>query len=179
MNNFLAHFNWADYFILSVIVLSTVISVARGFVKEAMSLFTWAVAILIGMKFSPQLADLNFMNELIKTPSLRHIVAFLTLFFAVIILGGMINFLISTVVQKTGLGGFNRLVGMVFGFARGVLLVGVLILLAKHTAIPQDPWWSKTTLIPTFEPVANTIDRLMPANLQQSNLVSKPATTKG
>lgn len=157
--------NWADYGILVILLMSIGMSFARGFVKESISLITWIAAIWVGLKFSPMLAEI--LKTSITTPSIRLIASFLALFLTVLILGGLINFIISHIVHKTGLSGTNRLIGMVFGLARGVLVVGLIILLANHTAFPQDPWWQASALIPKFEPVANTISKLLPDKLHQ------------
>lgn len=157
--------NWADFCIIGILILSTIMSFARGFVKESISLLTWVTAIWIGLKFSPMLADL--MKNQVDTPSVRLIASFLILFIAVLLIGGLLNYIISHIVHKTGLTGTNRLIGMVFGLARGILVVGLIVLLANHTAFPKDPWWQNSALIPKFEPVANTISKFLPDKLHQ------------
>lgn len=161
----LSSLNWADFCIIGIILLSTAMSFARGFVKESISLLTWITAIWVGLKFSPMLAEL--MKNAVETPSVRLIASFLALFIAVLVIGGLLNFIISHIVHKTGLSGTNRLIGMVFGLARGILIVGLVILLANHTAFPKDPWWQHSALIPKFEPVANTISKFLPDKLHQ------------
>lgn len=157
---YFASLNWADYFIIAVLVLSTLLSLIRGFVREAISLVTWVLAIWVGLKFSPMLAAV--MQDMIQTPSVRVVVSFLLLFISVLLIGGLINFLISQLVTKTGLSSTNRLAGSIFGFARGVLTVGLLVLLARHTALPNDPWWKEAKLLAKFEPVADKISVMLP-----------------
>ena len=57
---------------------------------------------------------------------------------------------------------FLTLLGMVFGVARGALLVCALVLLAGLTPFPQDPWWQDSVLVPYFEELALWLKDLLP-----------------
>ncbi|MGD8176455.1 CvpA family protein [Marinimicrobium sp. ARAG 43.8] len=141
--------NWADWTILSILLVSSLISIKRGFVKEALSLVTWIVAFVIAMLFSDRLAVL--LTDLIPTPSIREVVAFVALFAATLIVGAMVNYLIGELVRMTGLSGTDRLLGMIFGLARGLLVVmALLILLPTIIPMEQDEWWRESALIPQF-----------------------------
>jgi len=131
--------NWADYFILGLIGLSLLISLWRGFIKEAISLATWIIAVLVATTFYAPFADM--LTPWIELPSARTIAGMTGLFLIVLILGALVGFLAGQLVKKTGLGGTDRLLGTVFGAARGVILVAILVLLAGLTALPRDPWW--------------------------------------
>lgn len=145
--------HWIDVGILAVIAISSVISMTRGFVREALSLAGWVAAFWIALSFSQQLADLILINY-ISTPSVRIIIAFVSLFFITIILTAMINSVTSRVVRKTGLSGTDRVIGIGFGMVRGVVIVGILVLLASLTNLPQDVWWRESALIGHFQQLA-------------------------
>lgn len=141
--------NWADWAILGVLLVSSLISIKRGFVKEALSLVTWVLAFIVAVLFGDRLAVL--FSELIDTPSLRDVVAFFLLFAATLIVGAMVNYLIGELVRMTGLTGTDRLFGMLFGLARGLVVVmALLILLPSMVPVAEDPWWHESTLIPRF-----------------------------
>jgi len=53
-------------------------------------------------------------------------------------------------VRATGLTGTDRLLGAVFGAARGALLMVVAVALLKNTALVNDAWWNQSDLIPHF-----------------------------
>jgi len=152
-----------DYFIIGILVISTLISLVRGFVKEVISLITWVMAFVIAMAFSPMAAQ--WLPEAIDIPSMRVAAAFLVLFIVVLLIGGIINWAISKAVEKTGLSGTDRSIGLVFGAARGVFIVAVLILLAGLTTMPQEPWWQKSVLVPHFTVVALWIHALLPESM--------------
>jgi membrane protein required for colicin V production len=66
----------------------------------------------------------------------------------------LINKLASQLVKKSGLTGTDRMIGMIFGVLRGVLIVSVLVFLAGFTAMPQDPWWQESIFMDVFHEFA-------------------------
>ena len=141
--------NWADWAIVAILGLSTVISLVRGFIREALSLFIWAAAFVIAAIFHQQLAA--YLTHLVDTPSLRALVAWIALFFGVLISGSLISFLLGQLVESTGLSGTDRLLGAVFGAFRGFIVVmAILIILPGLLPVSQDPWWQQSLLIPYF-----------------------------
>ena len=141
--------NWADFAVLAIIILSTLISLIRGFIKEAVSLATWVLAIWVSLKYTPFVS--SYLVELVDVPSLRLGIAGLILFISTLIVGAMVNFIISQLVEKTGFSGTDRTLGAVFGALRGVLVVALVVILAGLTPIPQDPWWKQSYLLPLFQ----------------------------
>lgn len=155
--------NWLDYVIIGVIVLSVVISFFRGFVREALALLVWAIAIWIGWTFFRELADR--MTPWVDVPSLRLALALAVLIVATLVIGGLITFLIGELVDRTGLSGTDRLLGTVFGAARGVLLVTVLVLIGGLTPMPADPWWNQSRFVGYFEEMAVWMRGLLPEDV--------------
>jgi len=143
-------FNWADWTIVAIIGVSCAFSLLRGFVREALSLAAWLLATFVAIAFHERLAVV--LARWIHTPSLQLIVAFAALFFATLLLGALVNKLLGTLVAASGLGGIDRLLGMVFGLARGLLIVmAIVIWLPMAMPVKSDPWWGESTLIPHFE----------------------------
>lgn len=141
--------NWADWAICAIIALSALISLQRGFVKEALSLAVWFAAIVVSMLFHQNLQVL--LADFIQISSLRQIAAFAILFFITLIVGSMVNHLIAAIVKATGLSGTDRLLGTVFGVLRGAMLVLViLILMPAIVSIEQDDWYKQSIVIPKF-----------------------------
>lgn len=140
---------WADWTIVGVLVLSALISIKRGFVKEALSLATWVAAVIIAIIFADRLAVL--LEDHIATPSVREMAAFALLFVATLLVGAMVSYLIGALVRVTGLTGTDRLLGMFFGLARGfVIVMALLIFLPGIIPVDQDPWWQESNLIVHF-----------------------------
>ncbi|MDV7103162.1 CvpA family protein [Vibrio sp. TH_r3] len=140
--------NWIDYFIIGVIGLSAVISLIRGFVKEALSLVIWFGAFFIASQYYEKLA-VYFTK--IEDDLFRQGAAIAALFVATLVVGAIVNFVIAQLVQKTGLSGTDRILGVVFGSLRGVLIVAaVLFFMDAFSALPNSAWWKSSTLIPEF-----------------------------
>jgi membrane protein required for colicin V production len=140
--------NWIDYAILCVILLSAVISIIRGFVKEAISLAIWFSAFFIASQFY---ADLAIYLTKFDDLMIRNGVAIAILFVSTLVIGGLVNYLISQLVQFTGLTGTDRALGLVFGALRGILIVSsLLFFLDTFTPLSASTWWKTSVLIPEF-----------------------------
>lgn len=140
--------NWIDYTIIGVIVFSAVVSLIRGFVKEALSLVTWICAFIVASQFYFYLTDYltYFHDELI-----RNAVAITILFIATLLVGAVVNYIIGELVQKTGLTGTDRVLGVCFGILRGILVIAaVLFFVDTFTPLSQNSDWQASTLIPHF-----------------------------
>ena len=160
MNSVSLHLNWADFAIIGIIVLSALISLVRGFAREAISLVTWLVALWVAFRFTAPLSQL-FASH-VASVSMRLIIAFLILFIATLVLGALINFLLSQLVDRTGLSGTDRMLGVIFGAARGVLMVGVLLLLINMTTFQQDSWYGESAFIPHFQHLVTWLHDVVP-----------------
>ncbi len=154
---------WIDYAIIGLIAISSIIGLLRGFIREAFSLLIWIVAIWVGLSFSREFSVL--LEGIINYPSARIAVAFAGLFILTLILGAMISYLLGELVKKTGLTGSDRFAGMIFGVARGLVVVAIIIMLAGLTPLPEDSWWKESVLIPPFQTLAVWLHDHMPSGL--------------
>ena len=141
--------NWADLVIIAIVLVSTLISLIRGFIREAVSLATWICAAWVSFKYSLFVA--GFLGSAIEAESIRVGVAGLTLFFCVLIVGALVGAIVGKFVEKTGFSGTDRALGVVFGALRGVLIVGLMVLSAGLTRFPQEPWWLQSSLLPVLQ----------------------------
>ncbi len=154
---------WLDFLLLGIVLLSAVISLMRGFIREALALAGWVAAVWIAITFAGQLAEL--FTGTIELPSMRLALAYLLLFIGTLVISGILVWLIGLLVEKTGLSGTDRLLGMVFGLARGVIIAALLVLLAGLTPLPRDPWWRESVLLPQFQGVAEQLRAALPADV--------------
>lgn len=139
---------WIDYTILAIVGLSILISLIRGFTREAMSLVVWIGAFFVASNFYQDLAV--YITQ-IEDQTLRFGASAAILFVATLVLGALVNYLIGQLVDKTGLSGTDRLIGACFGGVRGVLVVAaILFFLDSFTGASDSDWWQQSQLIPEF-----------------------------
>jgi membrane protein required for colicin V production len=165
-------FNWIDVTITGVIVVSILISLIRGFIREALSLIIWGLALYVSLKFAHPFSTL--FSGHINNDSIRVGVSFVCLFVLTLMGGALLSYVLSLLVEKTGLSGSDRLMGMIFGFLRGVLVVAVLLLIAKKlTSLPHDPLWRQSHLVPKFAPIEHWLEEIMHRRVKQYLPVEK------
>jgi membrane protein required for colicin V production len=157
--------NWPDYAILAVIVLSTGVGALRGFIKEVFALLVWAAAFLVAYRFGGDLAAL--MEDSVSLPSARTAMGFTGLFIAVLLVGGLLNYLLGRLVESTGLSGSDRLLGGVFGAVRGLALVLAVLLVAGLTPLPADPWWQESRTIARLMPLVERAASYLPESITE------------
>ncbi len=163
-------FTLVDWAIIAIIAISTLISLKRGFVKEALSLLIWIIAGAVAWMFGGSLSV--YLESYIQTPSMRVIAGCGILFVATLLVGAMLNFLIGELIRVTGLSGTDRFLGMVFGAARGGLLVVVALGLLSLGPVQES------RLIPRFLLVADWSKNLVVGFTSQwmsNGAISTPA----
>lgn len=132
-----------DIVIATVVLLSAVIGLVRGLIKEVLSLAAWVVAFIVAMYFSPFVA-LNLPASW-GAESVRMVIAFACLFIATLIAAGILQWLIAKLVETTGLTGTDRLLGFLFGSARGLLVAIVLLMILREIG-SDTGWWQASVL---------------------------------
>ena len=157
--------NAVDLIIVAVLALSVLVGLWRGLISEVLALATWIAAFWVAWTYGPAVS-MHFEHS-IQTPILRVILGYGLCFIAVLILGALLRFAIRTLVDSTGLGGTDRLLGMIFGFARGLLLVTLIVFLVNQTGFAHEPMWQQSTLLPQFKSMAAWLESEMPPNVRE------------
>lgn len=165
MINFISHFNILDYIIVAVIGLSVIISFFRGLLREAISLVTWFLAFVIALKFSPAVSTL--FHNTIHSDTARHVVAIFMLFIFVLILGMLCNKLAHSLVNASGMGGLDKLLGFVFGVLRGFLFVIIVLLMINASPYQNANWMQQSVLAPYFQRYVTLFRNMMPNEMDR------------
>ena len=156
--------NWADYIIIAVLALSVLMGLWRGLVSEVLALAVWVAAFWLAWTFGPTVAA-QFEHS-IELPSVRMLVGYGLCFIVVLIAGALLRFVMGKLVQGTGLSGSDRLLGMFFGLARGVLLVTLAVFVLGFTPFTRDPWWQQSQLLPGFTGAAEWLGARLPESVR-------------
>ncbi|HMA10344.1 MAG TPA: CvpA family protein [Steroidobacteraceae bacterium] len=158
-----------DYIIIAIVLVSAVSGLIQGFLREVCALVTWVLAVWLAWKFGP-LLEPHLGGALRQAPyglwAGRGIV-----FIAVLVVGGIIGAIVNYYVRLSIFSGLDRLLGFVLGLLRGVLIVGVAVVLAQQVKLDGEAWWSKSRLLPHLQPVANMLRALA-----GEHLPSRPAS---
>ena len=130
-----------DYAFLGVLVISIAWGIWRGFAREAVSLSGWVLAFVVAKLLSEPLGEK--LPESFGQPELRVVIAFVIVLILMLAVTTLIGLALWKVLKAAGLGGLDRTLGGVFGFARGLLIMLAFALLAGLTSMPRQPFWTQ------------------------------------
>lgn len=133
-----------DYLVLAILLISALLGLMRGLVKEILSLCAYVAAFLASLWWGPRVSI--WLTPYLENGLLRTGVSYLAVFLVMLLLVGLLNMTLATLIQKTGLTPADHGLGAMFGFLRGLLLVLVLVVLAGYTELPSEPWWTEARL---------------------------------
>lgn len=155
--------NELDLAIGALVLISALIGLVRGFVRETLSLASWILAFGVAWLYAEPAS--GFFRQYIDSPSLRTIAGFTAIFLATLLLATVLSHFLHQLGTKVGLAGPNRSLGFLFGMIRGGIIVAVLVLLAGTTPLPQESWWKQSVLVGYFQSLALTLLDFVPPNI--------------
>ena len=147
--------NFADWFILVVLIASGLISFSRGFTKEFLSLFLWIAAFIAAI--SLEFLATPKIDEYIGNPEISKILSYIVVFVVFIFVGGMLIKFISKLIKWSGASGFDRFLGVIFGLIRGLVVLFVIFLLLPSSLKTTD-LISNSKITPIIEKYAPEIE---------------------
>lgn len=145
-----------DYILAGIVLVSVLIGVIRGFLRESIALLGW----LVGLWMAWRYADLvqPYLGGLLRDTPLQVWVARLVVLLAVVVCAWLLGALLGYIVQRSGLTlGVDRILGGVFGLVRGVVIVGFAVMLAEAADLPSEPWWNESKLLPLGREMASVL----------------------
>ena len=152
-----------DYIVIAILLGSVLVAMVRGLVAEVLSLGSWLLAFWCAKELSPVVA--SFMPNELPSQGLRLLASFVLLFFLSWLATALLRITLTSLLDSAGLGGLNRLMGAVFGLARGLVLVTVLVLVGGLSDMPRQPMWRNAVLAAPFESLALSLRPWLPAML--------------
>ena len=162
--------NLADWFILIVLIASGIISFARGFTKEFLSLFLWLAAFIAAI--SLEYLATPKINEFIGNEEISKIISYIVVFLIFIFIGGMIIKFISKLIKWSGASGFDRFLGVMFGLMRGSIVLFVIFLLLP-SGIKTTDLINNSKITPIIQKYAPEIEAYFRELIDNRNVVEE------
>ena len=162
--------NFADWFILVVLIASGLISFSRGFTKEFLSLFLWIAAFIAAI--SLEFLATPKIDEYIGNPEISKILSYIVVFVVFIFVGGMLIKFISKLIKWSGASGFDRFLGVIFGLIRGLVVLFVIFLLLPSSLKTTD-LISNSKITPIIEKYAPEIEAYFRELVDNRNIVEE------
>ncbi|KDD15772.1 CvpA family protein [Bordetella bronchiseptica] len=128
-----------DFVVLTILAVSAVLGLVRGLLKEILSLLAYLLAFVAAIWWGPTVYV--WLEPYIETALLRMGIAYAVVFIIVLLAAGLVNMTLAALIRTTGLTPADHGLGAMFGLARGLVLVLVLVALAGFTPLPQEDWW--------------------------------------
>ncbi|RLQ22887.1 CvpA family protein [Seongchinamella sediminis] len=152
----IAQLTAADWVIIVVLSVSTLLSLWRGFVREALSLLAWVAAFIVAHLFVDQLA--LQLSSLIANVTGRYVAAYAILFVSTLVVFTLVVKVATSLVRAAGLSFLDRVLGTIFGFARGVILILVAAYVIKQLIPAQNQQWlHQSVLMPHLTMLADWV----------------------
>jgi membrane protein required for colicin V production len=154
-----------DYIILAIIVISAVMGLVRGLLREAIAVITWFLAIVLAWIFAPSLEPL--LGGILEGSPLRIWAARTIIFVGVLLLGGAISVVLGHYVRVSMFAGMDKFLGFVFGIIRGVVIVGAFTIVIQAMRMDEDPRWKNSRLMPYASGVASALRGIVGEQLER------------
>lgn len=152
-----------DYVVIGIVGLSLLFGLWRGVVGEVLALVAWGVGIFAAIEFGAAVGHSVFAG--MSDPAVRTLAGCVLIFVGVLVAMSLVRLAVRSMVKALGLSVSDRLLGMVFGLVRGVLVTMVLVGLGGMTAAPKQPWWREATLAPPLETAVMAARTWLPDDL--------------
>src|ERR1700732_5282071 len=151
--------NLTDYLVIAAVVASAIVGAARGFLREAVALGAWVIALFLAWHFSDLIAP--HLGGLLSDSEVRPWAARVIIVTLVLLLGALVGATLAHFVRLSIFSGVGRLLGFAFGVLRGFVLLGVFVILGQLLRLQDERWWRHSVLIPYGESIANGLRTLV------------------
>ena len=152
-----------DLAVLGVVVVSAFIGAWRGLVGEALSLVAWVIALLASWLFGSQVGTALFAS--LSEPALRTVAGFAVVIILVLLAVSLLKMALRGLLKALGLSLTDRLLGVLFGLARGIAIVLLLVAVGGLTSLPKQGWWKEAKLSPPLETVVLAAKPMLPIDI--------------
>tara|TARA_Y200000002_G_scaffold383071_1_gene402988 strand:+ start:7176 stop:7739 length:564 start_codon:yes stop_codon:yes gene_type:complete len=161
----LSAYNLFDWILAGVTIVSIVVSALRGFIREALALTAWGVAIWLAYLYAVDIS--GYLAPHIHTPSVRLALTVIGVFVVVLLCSALIRVFLIFIIYSSGLGVLDHLLGAIFGLLRGVVIAMLTVILLHTINFDQDSWWKKSVLVPYIDQLIDEVPKHMPKEISR------------
>lgn len=153
-----------DGIVLAVTLFSAVLAMVRGFSREVLAVFSWIIAAAAAYYFYPELVP--FASKYTHSATIAKVGSAGVIFLVVLIIVSVITMRVADFIVDSRVGALDRVLGFLFGAARGLLLVVVAVMFFNWLVPPkQQPIWvSEAKSKPLIDSLGNKLVNMLPAN---------------
>ena len=162
-----------DYIILAIVIVSAIMGLVRGLLREAIAVITWFLAIVLAWSFAPSLEP-HLGGVLVGSP-LRIWAARAIIFVGILLLGGAVAVIVSHYVRVSMFAGMDKFLGLVFGIIRGIVIVGAFTIAVQALRMDEDARWKNSRLLPYASAVADALRGVVGEKLERIEKLGTPS----
>jgi membrane protein required for colicin V production len=155
--------NWLDYVLLAIIVLTAVVGIIKGFVRQVIGLVAVIAGLVLAVVYYRQTA--HVFQAFVKNQLVSNFLGFLLIFVIVLVAGSILGHLITKAMIGP-LAFVNRLFGALFGLLKAVLICGVLIFALVSFDVAR-PAVESSVLAPACLGITRAVVDLVPRDLRE------------
>ena len=165
----------ADHLFAIILLVSGAVGFFRGFIRESIALASWLIGLWLAWHFAYIVNP--WLGGALAEPGVREWTGRAIVLLLVLLFGALVGSIVSHFARRAvGLAAMDRILGAAFGLARGVIVIGLLVLAGRAANLDLEPWWERTHSMPAAETVANWLERYaQPAALEIYDQATSPA----
>ncbi len=152
-----------DFVVMAIVLASGVLGLLRGLLKETLSLTAYVLAFVAAIWWGPSVY--GWLHPYIDTSLLRMGVSYAIVFILVLLGVGLLNRTLAALIRSIGLMPADHGLGALFGLARGLLIVLLLVAAGGYTPLPKEPWWRDAMFSPAAVSAVKHIKTWLPPAL--------------
>jgi len=158
-----------DIIIVGIFVISIVIGIMRGFMKEVLSLVYWIAAFFLSITYGPDVGQYLSQFVGVKPPLFIEWGGRVVVFIGTLFLGAIITYLIVKTLKHKSVKGVDRVLGIFTGALRAIaVVVAIIIFAGRGFSLQETDWWKESKLVGVFNPISLQIEKLLPEDWQST-----------
>ena len=158
-----------DWIIAAVFLVSILVGIFRGFIKESLSLASWIVSIWLAFTFCAEAGEFLHQYIRIPNPKFREWAGFALIFIGMLFVFAIITFAVIKIFVRGPIKGVDRVLGVGFGALRAAAIIVAFLIVARGFGLQSSDWWQNSQHVGKFEPFLDPVENLFPESWQSES----------